>query len=113
MRRKIAKLLCILKGDYSSPDVVPKYELIDAGEDQLSIFHITEGLYKGTQYRVGRVAFVPEGDDFKLSFVTDIIKHPYWGKIKDSDQEFDQISGNILRVMMSSNAGDYGKFLVM
>lgn len=113
MHKRLASLVCILKGDFQSPDVVPEFELIDPGPDQLAVFHIKQGLYKGTQYRVGRVTFVPKGDGFALSYVIDIINHPWWGKIKDSDKDFTMISGNILKSVMERNADDYGNFLVM
>lgn len=111
MYKQLAKAFCIITGGYLPPNMVPKFELLDPDPDQLAVYHITEGLYKGTQYRVGRVQFVPEGDSFRLSFTTDIIKHPWWGNIKDNDKDFDQISGNILRAVMSSC--DPSQFLVM
>lgn len=111
MHKNLAKLICIVKGDYQSPDVIPQYELLDLNPDQLAVYHIKEGLYKGTQYRCGKVSFMPDGNTFKLSFTTDIIKHPWWGKIKDDDMDFTQITGNILSEIM--NSGDYSQFLVL
>lgn len=112
MYKQLAKAICIIKGDYQSPDMVPTFELLDTDPNQLAVYMITQGLYKGTQYRVGRVGFAPEGDGFRLSFTTDVIKHPWWGKIKDSDEDFTQIAGNILCSVMQSS-GDPGQFLVM
>jgi len=117
MHKQLAKAICIIKGDYQSPDLMPEYEVIDMGEDQISIIHITNGLYKGTQYRCGKVGFIPDGDEVCLSFTTDIIKHPWWGNIKDLDQDFTKISGNVLRAIINKivNSADveYNKFLVM
>lgn len=113
MWKPVAKLVHLLRGDIASPLVTPKYRFIDVATDQLSIVEITNGLYGGTQLRYGEVGFIPEGDSFKLRFKTEIITHPWWGKIKDSDDDFTVISGNILREMIMLGADEPGKFLVM
>lgn len=90
------------------------YELIDPGEDQISIIHILEGQFRGVKFRIGKVSWEWSDDIPRLIFTTDILKKPLrllFNDLKKNDL-FTEVSGHILLDLMQKNAQEYNKILV-
>ncbi|CAL9996526.1 hypothetical protein VPHK469_0197 [Vibrio phage K469] len=84
---------------------LPKYELVDNGDKQLSAWRITSGHYSGVVYYVGDVN-VREG---VLGFKTDVVANPN-GVDVDSDL-FTEVAGAILLEFLRSQTSDCNNWL--
>ncbi len=100
-----------IAGGVSSP---VNYKIIDPGSDQLAIIEITEGKFRGVQFRIGKVGVHLDNGEPRLSFTTDILKKPWrllFVNLKENDL-FTVVSGDILVDLIQQNAQDYNKILV-
>ena len=87
------------------------YQIIDPGEDQISIIQVDSGYFRGVQFRIGKVGMSEAG---ALSFTTEIMKKPWrlWFVSLKKNDLFTQVSGDILVDLIQRNAQEYNKFLV-
>ncbi|MCK5020092.1 MAG: hypothetical protein KAS32_23765 [Candidatus Peribacteraceae bacterium] len=53
--------------------MIPKYEIVNNGGDQLSSIKITDGKYKGLEYKYGEVDFRVAG---VLKFIVEVVSSP-------------------------------------
>ena len=85
--------------------MIPKYEVINNGDNKLSSIKITDGEYKGLEYKYGEVDFsVPDVLKFTVEVVNypgeDLITLPIQGALKE-------MMGDILYNILHQQVNDH------